>query len=276
MMLPTLLDRDWGTMSTKADQAIAALRSGHDDLAALVRGLTPDDLIRPSAASEWQVSQVLSHLGSGAEIGLSSLTTAQTGAPGPDGDFNRKVWDRWDAMPPAEHASEFLISNERLVEAYEALTPTAREELRINLGFLPEPIDVDAAGRFRLNEFSLHQWDVAVTFDPAAGLAAEAVPLLLDVESFMFGWLAKSDPLAGREGVLAVQLNHPDRSFGLAFGPQVALVETPDQPDGELTLPAEAWERLVTGRLGRPYTPDSVRVTGPLTLDDLRAVFPGF
>jgi uncharacterized protein (TIGR03083 family) len=263
-------------MSTNADQVIAALRSGHDDLATLVRGLTPDDLIRPSAATEWQVSQVLSHLGSGAEINLATLTAAQTGGPALDGDFNRKVWDRWDAMAPAEHASEFLISNERLVEAYEALDPTAREELRLNLGFLPEPVDVDQAGRFRLNEFSLHQWDVAVSFDPATVLAAEAVPLLLDVEGFMFGWLAKSESLAGREGVLAVRIDHPDRSFGLAFGPQVTLVETPDKPDGELTLPAEAWERLVTGRLGRSYTPDSVRVTGPLTLDDLRAVFPGF
>jgi uncharacterized protein (TIGR03083 family) len=261
---------------TKADQVIAALRRGHDDLAALVRGLTPDDLIRPSAASEWQVSQVLSHLGSGAEINLATLAAAQTGAPAPDGDFNRKIWDRWDAMPPAEHASEFLISNERLVEAYEALDPAARDELRIKLGFLPEPIDLDFAGRFRLNEFSLHQWDVAVSFDPATGLAEGAVPLLLDMQGFMFGWLARSESLAGREGVLAVRLDNPGRSFGLAFGPRVTLVDTPEKPDGELTLPAEAWVRLVTGRLGRPFTPDSVRVTGPLTLDDLRAVFPGY
>lgn len=263
-------------MGTNADQVIAALRSGHDDLAALVRGLSSDDLVRPSAASEWQISQVLSHLGSGAEINLATLAAAQTGAPGPDGDFNRKVWDRWDAMPPAEHASEFLTSNERLVEAYEALDAAARDELRINLGFLPEPVEVEFAGRFRLNEFALHQWDVAVSLDPATTLAAAAVPLLLDTQGFMFGWLAKADALAGREGTLAVRLDDPDRSFGLAFGPQVSLVEAPEKPDGELTLPAEAWVRLVTGRLAARFTPATVRVTGPLTLDDLRAVFPGF
>jgi uncharacterized protein (TIGR03083 family) len=263
-------------MSTQADQVIDALRSGHDDLSALVRGLSPDDLIRPSGASEWQVSQVLSHLGSGAEINLAGLTAAQTGAPAPAGDFNRTIWDRWDAMPPAEHASEFLVANQRLVETYEALDATAREKLRIDMGFLPEPVGVDFAGTFRLNEFALHQWDVAVGFDPATTVAPEALPLMLEVQGFMFGWLAKTEPLAGREGVLAVRISDPDRSFGLAYGPEVALTETPEKADGELVLPAEAWVRLVTGRLGQAYTPASVRVTGPLDLDDLRAVFPGF
>ena len=113
-------------MSTPADQIITALRAGHEELAALVRDLKEDDLLRPSGASEWQVSQVLSHLGSGAEINLATLDAARSGAPGPDGDFNRGVWARWDAMSPAEHAAGFLATNERLVEAYEALDAETR------------------------------------------------------------------------------------------------------------------------------------------------------
>ena len=41
-------------------------------------------------------------------------------------------------------------------------------------------------------------------------------------------------------------------------------------------LPAESWLRLVTGRLDAAVTPAGVSVTGALTLDELRAIFPGY
>ncbi|MEU8299943.1 maleylpyruvate isomerase family mycothiol-dependent enzyme [Micromonospora sp. NPDC048909] len=263
-------------MSSIADQTIAALRSGHEALAALVRKLGPDDLLRPSAASDWQVSQVLSHLGSGAEINLAALRAAQAGDPAPARDFNTGVWARWDAMPPEEHAAGFLEANERLVEAYEALDQSARADLRIDLGFLPEPVDVATAGRMRLSEFALHRWDVEVGFDPAATVAADAVPLLLDQVGAMLAWTGRPDVLAGRQAVLAVRLRDPQRSYGLRLGERLELTEVPQQPDGELSAPAEAWLRLTVGRLGPQYTPDSVRVTGAVSLDELRGVFPGF
>ncbi|RKR85853.1 uncharacterized protein (TIGR03083 family) [Micromonospora pisi] len=263
-------------MTTLADQTIATLRSGHDELAAFVRDLGPDDLVRPSGASEWQISQVLSHLGSGAEINLASLTAALAGGPTPDGDFNRQVWARWDAMSPAEHASGFLDANQRLVEAYEALDSATRAELRIDLGFLPQPVDVATAARFRLSEFTLHHWDVEVGFNQYATLAPEAVEILLDQVAGMLAWTGRPDALGGRQATLALHLRKPDRSYGLRLGERIELTEVPEQPDGELVLPAEAWLRLAVGRLTPRYTPEDVRVTGPLSLDDLRAVFPGF
>lgn len=259
-----------------ADQIIAALRSGHDDLAVAVRKLGPEELTQPSGASEWQISQVLSHLGSGAEIHLAALTAAQGTAPAPDADFNPSVWARWNAMSPAEHAEGFLAANERLVEAYEALDATAREQLQVDLGFLPYPVDVATAGRFRLSEFALHQWDVAVAFDPSATVAPEAVPLLLELTPGMMAWLAKPEALGGRTATLTLRLSDPDRSYGLQLGETITLADPPERVDGELAAPAEAWLRLATGRLKPPYTPDSVQLTGPLDLDDLRKVFPGF
>ncbi|WP_405433275.1 maleylpyruvate isomerase family mycothiol-dependent enzyme [Micromonospora sp. NBC_00617] len=263
-------------MSTAADQIIHALRAGHEELAALVRDLKEDDLRRPSGASEWQVSQVLSHLGSGAEIGLAGLTAAREGTPAPDGDFNRTVWQRWDAMSPEEHAAGFLESNQRLVEAYEALDADTRSTLRINLGFLPEPVDVATAARFRLSEFALHQWDAEVAFNPFAAVTPEAVPLLIEQIGGMLGWTSRPPELGGREATLLVRLRDPERTFGLRLGEQITLTDAPEQPDGELSLPAETWLRLVVGRLGPRYTPDGVQVSGPLTLDDLRRVFVGF
>ena len=48
---------------SNADVVIAALRGVYDDLANRVSGLTDEQLAQPSAADEWDVSQVLSHLG---------------------------------------------------------------------------------------------------------------------------------------------------------------------------------------------------------------------
>jgi uncharacterized protein (TIGR03083 family) len=248
-------------MTSPADQTIAALRTGHDELAALVRGLTPADLTRGSGASEWNIGQVLSHLGSGAEIGLAGLEAALTGGAAPDGEFNQRVWARWNAMTPAEQADGFLSANERLVQRYESLDAPTRANLRVNLGFLPEPVDVATAAAFRLSEFAYHQWDVEVGFNQYATLAPEAVPVLLDLLPFLLGFIGRPDALGDRHAILAVDLDKPGRSFGLELGEKIALADSPQQPDGTLRAPAEAWLRLATGRLAATHTPDDVTVT---------------
>ncbi|MEH0580525.1 MULTISPECIES: maleylpyruvate isomerase family mycothiol-dependent enzyme [Streptomyces] len=264
-------------MSERADRIIAALRSGHDHLTSLVRGLGAADLSRQSGATDWDVSQVLSHLGSGAEIGLAVLEGALDGTGPKDGDFNKSVWARWDAMSPEERAEGFVAANEALVSRYEGLEARTREELRIDLGFLPMPVDVPTVAGLRLSEFTFHTWDVEVAFDPAATLASDATGLLLDQAGLLIGRLGRADAVDGRPVQLAIRTTAPERSFGLVLGEAVALGDEPAQPDAVLSAPAEWWLRLTTGRHAPTYTPTSVALTGgPLTLDDLRRVFPGF
>lgn len=262
-------------MTTPADQVIAALRSGHDDLSDYVTKLDENDLAAPSAASEWDVAQVLSHLGSGAELSLAALERALSGASMPDG-LNQSVWDRWNAMTPVQQRDGVLESNQLLVERYEGLDAATRAQLRIDLGFLPAPVSVADAGRMRLSEFTLHTWDVKAGVAPATTLAAPAVPLLFDALAPLLGWISKPAALAGRQANLAVDLTDPQSSSGLILGESVSVAERPEQPDGVLSLPNEAWLRLLTGRLGPAYTPSDVELSGPITLDDLRAVFPGY
>jgi uncharacterized protein (TIGR03083 family) len=261
-------------MTNLADQVIAALRSGHDDLSAYAEKLDEKDLRAPSGASDWEVSQVLSHLGSGAEIGLAALERALSGGGGAPDGFNQSVWDRWNAMPALEHRDRFLEANRRLVERYESLDAQTREDLRIDLGFMPAPVDVATAGRMRLMEFTLHTWDVKICAQPGTTLAPQAVPLLLETAAGLLGWTAKPAALGGRKASLAVDLD--DRSLGLNLGDQVSVGERPDQPDGELRTPSEAWLRLVSGRLAPERTPEAVEISGPISLDDLRQVFPGY
>ncbi|ULR51523.1 maleylpyruvate isomerase N-terminal domain-containing protein [Streptomyces deccanensis] len=264
-------------MGTRADAPIAALRSGHDELASFVAGLTEADLNRRSGSHEWTVAQVLSHLGSGAEIGLAMLEAALTVSPAPGGGFNERVWDRWNAMTARQQADSFRKADEALVQRYEGLDEATRSGLTIDLGFLPAPLDVVGVTGLRLGEFTYHAWDVHVAFDPGANLAPQAVEHLFEPLDMLIGFLGRTEALDGRKLSLAVRTTAPERLLGLELGDSVSFSETPQHPDGELELPAEALLRLTVGRLDPEHTPAQVRLTSDrVTLDDLRRVFPGF
>lgn len=261
-------------MRSSADAAIDALRTGHDELVVLVADLGPDDLTGRSACADWDVSQVLSHLGSGAEIALGSLSRALD--PSTPEVPNSEVWDRWNAMGPIERLTGFLNADETLVEAYQALDVDTRENLRIDLGFLPEPVDVATAAGFRLHEFALHSWDIRSVFDPGATVAEEATPLLFDRLAYLLQWVGHGDAIDGEVSLLVVTTD-PERRFGLTIGDTVSIGEASPSADGTLTLPAEAWLRLASGRLTADRTPEAVSLSSTaITLEDLRRVFPGY
>jgi uncharacterized protein (TIGR03083 family) len=261
-------------MRSSADATIDALRSGHDELVVLVADLDADDLTGRSACTDWDLSQVLSHLGSGAEIGLGTLNRALD--PSSTTVPNEVIWDRWNAMSPIERLTGFLSADESLVEAYEALDAESRENLRIDLGYLPEPVDVATAAGSRLHEFSLHSWDIRSAFDPAATVADEATPLLFGRVADLLKWVGHADAIDG-EATLLVETTEPEQRFGVTIGDAVTLGDVPAAADGTLALPGEAWLRLASGRLTPDHTPDSVSLSSDkLSLDDLRRVFPGY
>ncbi len=262
-------------MTTLADRTITALRTTHDTLAALVPTLSEDQLRGPSGAAEWTVAQVLSHLGSGAEIALAGLTATLDGGAAPGQDFNHQVWDRWNAMTPPDQAAGFLDHDARLVTAYEALTPVQRETLRVDLGFLPAPLAVASVAGMRLNEAAQHSWDVRVALDPDATLPDDVAQLLAEHLSgelrFLTGFIGRADALAAPA---AVEIR--DSGFGIVVADGVSLTDAVPAPTAAFAGPLEAAVRLIGGRLGADHTPAAVAVTGDVTLDDLRRVFPGY
>lgn len=252
------------------DRAIASLQAHHDDLARLVPTLTDEQLTGPSGAAEWTIAQVLSHLGSGAEIGRLPIATA-AGQP-VEREDNASIWARWDAAPPREQATAYVEHDRRLLDTLEALTPEQRESLSVDLGFLPAPVPLVVAVGMRLNEVALHAWDVHVGLDPQARLDADAAELLLELFAgdlaFLLGFSAHADRL-GRDAVVAIP--------GGAILVTEAVSVTTGAAEASATLegPAEAAVRLLSGRLRAPYDA-GVAVTGDVTLDELRAVFPGY
>jgi uncharacterized protein (TIGR03083 family) len=260
-------------MTTLADRTIAALRAIHDDLAGLVTGLTDEQLATTSGAVEWPVAQVLSHLGSGAEIGLATLSAAASGTEAPGPDFNQSVWDRWNAMSQRDQAAGFLDHDPRLVAAYEALTSEQRENLQVDMGFATLPL-TSLAG-MRLSEAAQHSWDARVAFDPDAVIPESAARLLAEHLAgglaFMTGFIGKADAL-DKPAVVEIQ----GSGFGFVIADGVSVTDAVTNPTATFVGPLESAIRLIGGRLTAAHTPAGVEVIGDLTLDDLRKVFPGY
>ncbi|GAB3931072.1 maleylpyruvate isomerase family mycothiol-dependent enzyme [Kribbella albertanoniae] len=261
---------------SNADTVIVAIRSGYERLADLVKKFDDETLAGPSAATEWDIAQVLSHLGSGAEIMTNTLQLAVDGQPPAAGDFNQTVWARWDSSSRREQADGFLEWNDKFLAQLESLTEDQRDNLRIEFSWLPAPIDIAHFARMRLNELTYHSWDVRSAADPEATLDAAAVPEMLQTDADL-SWVSKPAELNGQTAVLTVTTTDPSKEFTLRLADPVSLEATPAaEPDGTLTLPAESWLRLSAGRLAADRTPKSVELTGPISLDTLRKVFAGY
>jgi uncharacterized protein (TIGR03083 family) len=262
-------------MTTLADRTIAALRTNHDELAVLVPALSDAQLRGASGAAEWSVAQVLSHLGSGAEIGLAVLTATLDGDPLPGQEFNEGVWQRWNALHPRAQADGFVEHSDRLVAAYESLSAEQRADVRVDLGFLPEPLPLAAVAGMRLNELALHSWDARVALDPQAALLGDTAEVLTEQLvghlGFMIGFVGRADAVA-EPAVVAVE----GSTLGIVIADKVALTDAVTDPTATFAGPREAVIRLLAGRLDAAHTPAGVDVTGALTLDDLRKVFPGY
>ncbi len=87
---------------------ISALRHSHDRLRAAVEPLSPDQLEQRSYASEWSIAQVLSHLGSQAEIFGLFLDAGLAGQEPPGPEAFGPIWDRWNGKTPQAQAADAL------------------------------------------------------------------------------------------------------------------------------------------------------------------------
>jgi uncharacterized protein (TIGR03083 family) len=249
---------------------IDALRHSHDALRAIVEPMDEAGLQRQSYDDEWSIAQVLSHLGSGAQIFGLLLDAGLSGAEPPGRDVFQPIWQAWNERSPQAQATDALAADEALVKRLESLDAGERDRVRLQL--FGTDLDLTGLTRMRLGEHAVHSWDVAVALDPGATVAAEAVSLLIDVLGPVAGRAGK--PL-GRPLTVHVTTTRPDREFtieasdSVRLEPAQAAVALPS-----MRLPAEAFIRLVYGRLDPAHAP-AVEVS-EVDLDELRQIFPGF
>ncbi|HTV10731.1 MAG TPA: maleylpyruvate isomerase family mycothiol-dependent enzyme [Acidimicrobiales bacterium] len=274
--------------SSNASQArrwIQAFRASHNALMTLVAGLPTEQLDAPSYCKGWDVSQVLSHIGSGAEIGLTNLERSLVGEPQLGGDDFPVIWGRWNALAPRQKAVEMMTWDRRHVSVVEGLDDVTASTVRVELGGM----ELDLAGiiGFRVSEHAVHSWDVAVAFEPSAELLNEPVVLLLNLLPVIVQWAGKPEA-SGVSGQVRVTTLRPEGHFLLDLGQKASLQEM-DRPGpgsgasaasvgadvSELELPAAALVRLVAGRLDPEHTPPDVKSDGKIGVEELRRAFPG-
>jgi uncharacterized protein (TIGR03083 family) len=258
--------------ATSADW-LAAVRRSHQHLATLVEPLDDDAVEAQSYDSEWSIAQVLSHLGSGAEIFTLLVDAGVDGTPPPGMEAFQPIWAEWNAKSPQEQARDAIRADAAFVDRLDSLDDAQREGWSMEL-FGSEQSLADLL-RMRLGEHAVHTWDVAVALDPAATVQPQAVELLIDNidQTVARGGKAPEQPID-----ISVNTEAPSRSFRLSSGEALSL--TPQEPgaetggDATVQLPAEALIRLVYGRLDPDHTPP-ISADG-IEVDDLRGIFPGF
>src|SRR5260221_808826 len=105
---------------------ISALRHSHGRLRAAVEPLSPDQLEQRSYASEWSIAQVLSHLGSQAEIFGLFLDAGLTGQDPPGREQFEPIWDSWNGKSPQAQASDALRPDQAPLGRFESLDADQR------------------------------------------------------------------------------------------------------------------------------------------------------
>jgi hypothetical protein len=197
-----------------------------------------------------------------------AVRAGATGGDPPPREAYQRIWDEWNARSPEEQAARALAADAAVVGQIESLTAEQRASFSVML-FGPEPFDLMRVLSLRLSEHALHTWDVAVALDPAARVAADAVDVLLDQAPVLVGLLGKQAPAPV---AIAVATTAPERGFVLDTG-AVSLVPGGEQTaTASLSLTAEAFIRLLTGRLD-----DAAELTASgVTLLELKSVFPGY
>jgi uncharacterized protein (TIGR03083 family) len=254
------------------DRRLSALQHSHEGLASLVAWLDAETLELGAYPSDWSIAQVLSHLGSSAEIFGRFLTAGADDAPAPTNEDFGPIWQRWDAKSPADQARDSIQADRTLVGRISALDEAQRDRWQLEMfGSNRRLTDLLA---LRLNEHAVHTWDVAVAMDPDATILPEAVDLVVDELGLITQYTGKPP---AQPAAVTVVTHDPDREFRLDAGPDtVSLSATRTGSDGggpSVRLPAEALIRLVYGRLDPDHTPDVS--TDGIDLDTLRHVFPG-
>ncbi len=231
------------------DTTLALLRASVARLRRIVEPLDDATIEQPAYPSEWSVPQVLSHLGSGAQIMRRRLDDTVGGRETPE-SFAPSVWDEWNARSPRAQVDDALAADAALLARLEAVATSGADELEFQLG--PLTMGFATFVGMRLNEHTMHTWDVEVVFDREAPLPADAVPFVVDHLDLIARYTARP---TGGDRVVRVETTDPARRFVVELtGDAVTYSIGADGP-ADLALPAEAWARLLYGRLDADHTP---------------------
>jgi uncharacterized protein (TIGR03083 family) len=249
-------------------ERLDALHASVDHLTVLVAGLDEPAMERSAYPEQWTIADVMAHVGSGAVIMARRVEDSLRGEAVPD-DFPAGVWARWDGKSPRARVEDGLDADRAFLHRLESLTDDERDGLRVPLG--PMTVGFDEIVGVRVNEHVLHTWDIEVALTPGAKLLPAALPQVVDNLELIARFTACP---TGTQRTIRIRTSGPERRFRIDLRPDgVELAHDDGRVAPDLELPAEAFVRLVYGRLDPERAPSNG--IGAEELDELRRVYPG-
>jgi uncharacterized protein (TIGR03083 family) len=254
-------------MTQNASELLEELRISHQRLAGLMNGPSAPPAGGSAYPEDWAVADVLSHLGSGAEIFTLILDRSENGEAAPSQEDFVAIWDRWNATSPDDQVHDGLRSDAAFVDrAFAVKSETER------VPAFGSPMSIADFLAMRLQEHVVHTWDVEVATDRAATIPATHLPFLLER-------LPSVAPRSAREvdvpRSVHVRVESPDASFRVDLDRETTLLRDDESSEAELTMSAEGFVRLVFGRLPDPSAVVESEEQADLAAD-LARVFVGY
>lgn len=263
-------------MTVGVRPVVAALRRSQEELRFVVTPLTSRQLRGPSFRPDRSIAQVLSQLGTGAEIGELVLTAAVEGRRLPGRDTIAAIRRSWRTKSPEQQTWDALRADAALTDLVESFGPV--ELAKMTAACRPIAVDAAAVVRMWLRDHTTHSWDIAVAVDPTATLDNSVVTELVDCLNTVVGVAGVP---SGTRLRLRVSTLAPERELVLTADDTVRLDgwdsaddRASDEPLPHLTLWAESLVRLVYGRFDPMHAP-AVQAAG-VDLDRVRELFPRF
>lgn len=261
-------------------EVVGALRDEYEVIDGYLAALHPERWHGPTACSDWRITNLVSHLGSGAEIHLLTMREYVDAGEPVTQEIRQGIWGHFDSLAPEPLHAAFRDRNQRYLDYAAQLSPEQQQRrVKMFAGELP-PANY---AQFRLQEVTLHSWDLRVALDPTARLLPRSVRVNFRLMRGNLARRANADARAALNGtVYAIDVYGPVvESFGLRVNADaVELLDTaPTDARARLRLPAEAYLRLGSGRLPleQAEAAGDVAIEGDRALGlRLNALYPGF
>ena len=223
--------------------------------------LTPKQWERPSACSEWQVQDVVSHLIGGAERQAGSMELGRRGDSNPPaGFFPQASEERSTSNAQRDIARRnqlegrllgaFDSSYEKLFQQFDIMGDFSWDTLcwHASSGSITAAAYVD----LRIQELAIHDFDIRSALQSDAGLDPECVQVLLDMTPRWLGMCFRPTERLSKPVVYGFDINSRKSRLtvtGDEFQMELEAAEGKAEPDLTLVATGEQYLLFTYGRL---------------------------
>ncbi len=237
--------------SDQVKERIAVSKAESARLGQRLRGLSAEDLTRPSACDRWAVGDVVAHLVFVVQFqknmivrGMQGDDSAPEGArrPGAD-DAPTEVRIAQGAIRLRKKLGDGLMDafDEKYREGFELLDSLTPNDYAKPCWHPWEPMNVADFVDLVVNELAIHAWDALSPLDPGYHMSQESLPAALAIGSKTLARMAQTGPARFR-----FELSDGHEMPDLAVGGDAA----PESPSATLRCDGEALVLISCGRLG--------------------------